>query len=117
MKFRKLDTDDFLLLALLGDGLSTTQVAAAMNIAQPAVSARLRRLREITGDDLLKRKGRGLEPTAKGIDLIAKATHIVSLLMGAFPDTSSDGRRNTLVHDVFGEAGDRTTGERDHSKP
>ena len=43
-----------------------TRAAHHLALTQPAVSNALRRLREALGDDLLVRKGRGLEPTARG---------------------------------------------------
>lgn len=48
---------------------SLTRAAQQLALTQPAVSNALRRLREALGDDLLVRKGRGLEPTARGLEL------------------------------------------------
>ena len=48
---------------------SLTKAAHHLALTQPAVSNALRRLREALGDDLLVRKGRGLEPTARGLEL------------------------------------------------
>ena len=48
---------------------SLTKAANRLALTQPAVSNALRRLREALGDDLLVRKGRGLEPTARGLAL------------------------------------------------
>jgi len=48
---------------------SLTRAAHQLSLTQPAVSNALRRLREALGDDLLVRKGRGLEPTARGEEL------------------------------------------------
>jgi DNA-binding transcriptional LysR family regulator len=44
---------------------SLTRAARNLSLTQPAVSNALRRLREALGDDLLVRKGRTLEPTAR----------------------------------------------------
>ena len=46
-----------------------TRAAHHLALTQPAVSNALRRLREALGDELLVRKGRGLEPTARGLEL------------------------------------------------
>lgn len=46
-----------------------TRAAHHLALTQPAVSNALRRLREALGDELLVRKGRGLEPTARGLAL------------------------------------------------
>ena len=48
---------------------SLTRAAHHLSLTQPAVSNALRRLREALGDDLLVRKGRGLEPTPRGLEL------------------------------------------------
>jgi DNA-binding transcriptional LysR family regulator len=48
---------------------SLTKAAKRLSLTQPAVSNALRRLRETLGDELLVRKGRGLEPTARGLEL------------------------------------------------
>jgi DNA-binding transcriptional LysR family regulator len=48
---------------------SLTRAARQLSLTQPAVSNALRRLREALGDDLLVRKGRGLEPTPRALEL------------------------------------------------
>lgn len=48
---------------------SLTRAAEQLALTQPAVSNALRRLRDALGDDLLVRKGRALEPTARAREL------------------------------------------------
>lgn len=48
---------------------SLTRAAHHLALTQPAVSNALRRLRQSLGDELLVRKGRTLEPTARGLEL------------------------------------------------
>lgn len=48
---------------------SLTRAARQLSLTQPAVSNALRRLRDALGDELLVRKGRTLEPTARGQEL------------------------------------------------
>jgi DNA-binding transcriptional LysR family regulator len=48
---------------------SLTRAAHLLALTQPAVSNAVRRLREALGDELLVRKGRGLEPTARALEL------------------------------------------------
>ena len=48
---------------------SLTRAAHHLALTQPAVSNALRRLRDALGDELLVRKGRGLEPTARALEL------------------------------------------------
>ena len=42
-----------------------TRAARNLSITQPAVSNALRRLREVLGDELVRRSGAGVEPTPR----------------------------------------------------
>ena len=46
-----------------------TRAARNLALTQPAVSNALRRLREVLGDDLVRRSGAGVEPTARALAL------------------------------------------------
>ncbi|MEO7242629.1 MAG: LysR family transcriptional regulator [Variovorax sp.] len=48
---------------------SLTRAARNLSITQPAVSNALRRLRDLLGDDLVRRAGAGIEPTARALSL------------------------------------------------
>ena len=48
---------------------SLTKAAKHLSLTQPAVSNALRRLRESLGDELLVRKGRTLQPSARALEL------------------------------------------------
>ena len=48
---------------------SLTRAANNLSMTQPAVSNAMRRLRETLGEDLLKRSGQGIEPTARALAL------------------------------------------------
>ena len=48
---------------------SLTRAAQKLSITQPAVSNALRRFREAMGDDLIKRKGQEMVPTARALAL------------------------------------------------
>ena len=49
---------------------SVTRAAVKLNQSQPAISAALRRLRDITGDPLLVRGKAGMVPTEYGLRLL-----------------------------------------------
>lgn len=51
---------------------NVTKAAARLNLSQPAVSAQLRRLRDLFGDPLLIPAHRGMTPTAKALVLLAQ---------------------------------------------
>jgi DNA-binding transcriptional LysR family regulator len=50
---------------------NVTRAAARLNLSQPALSAQLRRLREIFGDPLLVPARRGVVPTPRALELQA----------------------------------------------
>ena len=53
-----------------------SRAAVRMNQTQPAISAALRRLREVLGDPILVRAGRGLVPTPKALELRGQVQEI-----------------------------------------
>lgn len=75
-----LDSIDLHLIRVLHTLLSESSVSrAAMRLgtSQPAVSAALRRLRTVTGDELLVRSGSGMVPTAFGAGLLEPCAAIL----------------------------------------
>lgn len=64
-------TDLNLLVALeaLLEDRSVTQAGKRIGLSQPAMSAALRRLRILFGDELFVRSGRGVSPTPRALDL------------------------------------------------
>ena len=56
---------------------SVTRAALRLNMTQPKVSAQLRRLRELTGDELLVRSGTGMTPTAVALGLVEPAERLL----------------------------------------
>lgn len=66
---------------------SLTRAAELLAITQPAVSNAMRRLRDAVGDDLLVRKGRGLEPTARALDLWPQVRDALQRLQSSMTPT------------------------------
>jgi DNA-binding transcriptional LysR family regulator len=56
---------------------SVSRAALKLQSTQPAVSAQLRRLRELTGDPLLVRSGNGMTPTATALQLAGPAASLL----------------------------------------
>jgi LysR family nitrogen assimilation transcriptional regulator len=52
---------------------SFTRAATKLNLAQPALSRQIRLLEEDLGVPLFRRDGRGVEPTAAGVELLQRA--------------------------------------------
>ena len=64
------------LIAVVEDG-SFTRAAERLNVAQPWLSARIRRLEEIAGFQLLDRSTRQIRPTSEGELFLAQARAVV----------------------------------------
>jgi DNA-binding transcriptional LysR family regulator len=74
------DTIDLYLIRVLYTLITERSVSrAAMRLSstQPAVSAQLKRLRELTGDPLLVRSGHQMQPTERALQLVAPATNLL----------------------------------------
>jgi DNA-binding transcriptional LysR family regulator len=67
--------------ALLTEG-STVKAAERVGLSQPAVSAALRRLRDVFADPLFVRAGQRLEPTALAVDLKPDVEQAILLITG-----------------------------------
>src|SRR6201985_3958167 len=57
---------------------SVSRAAVRLQSSQPAVSAQLKRLRELTGDPLLVRAGHGMTPTAVAQQMVAPAASLLA---------------------------------------
>lgn len=69
LNFRTLDLNLLRVFNEVMTERSLTKAASKLALTQPAVSNALRRLRETLGDELLRRKGQGLEPTPRALAL------------------------------------------------
>ena len=75
------ETLDVHLLRVLHTVVTETSVSRAadrLDISQPAVSAALKRLRDLTGDALLVRTRNGMAPTTRALELMAHATRALN---------------------------------------
>ena len=57
---------------------SVSRAAGRLDISQPAVSAALKRLRDLTGDAILVRTRNGMAPTTRALELLAHATRALN---------------------------------------
>jgi LysR family transcriptional regulator, mexEF-oprN operon transcriptional activator len=74
-------------LVALVDTRSTTQAARRLHLSQPTLSGMLARLRTDLGDPLLVRAGRGMEPTARALALVAALRPHLDAIDGAIAAT------------------------------
>ena len=99
LNFRTLDLNLLRVFDEVMTERSLTRAAHNLSMTQPAVSNALRRLREVLGDELVRRAGYGVEPTPVALALwptVRDALHMLreSLAPGAFDPTSA---RNAFV--------------------
>ena len=66
-------------LLVLVHEAGVSRAAQRLNVTQPAVSAALRRLRDVFGDPILVRSGQTMSPTPRAIEM---AAHVAPLLAG-----------------------------------
>jgi DNA-binding transcriptional LysR family regulator len=94
ISIRQLQT--FALVYELG---SLVKAASRLAVTQPAVTKRLRELEADIGVELLRRVGRGVEPTAYGDALFGHATAVLSELRAAANDLNAiyDGDGGSIV--------------------
>ena len=75
---------------------SVSRAALRLGMHQPAVSAALRRLRELAGDALLVRSGTQMQPTEVGLRMVSPAADILRAAEGLFSDARQfDPRTST----------------------
>lgn len=77
-KWESLDVPLLQVLHALLTEKSVSNAARKLNQSQPAVSTSLRRLREITGDQLLVRSRNGMTPTERGLALLEPVTQVLA---------------------------------------
>ncbi len=78
---RFLNIDDLLILILLNaDGMSVTAVARQLQLTQPAVTQRLRKMEAAFSQKIIERKGRGIHLTYFGESISARAKAAISIL-------------------------------------
>lgn len=77
-EFDKIDLHLIRVLLTLITERSVSRAALQLQSTQPAISAQLKRLRELTGDPLLVRAGGSMVPTVAALQLIGPATSILN---------------------------------------
>lgn len=104
---RDLDLNLLRVFVVVATTRSVTQAAAKLYLTQPAISAALRRLQTALGATLFARRGRGLELTARGEQLLAAVRpHLAAILdatlaLGDFDPKTSDRIVRVGLSDVM----------------
>ncbi|WP_226790110.1 helix-turn-helix domain-containing protein [Rahnella sikkimica] len=69
--FGKIDLNLLIVLVIMADERSVTRTAKRLHLGQPAMSAALKRLREMFDDPLFIRTSEGMLPTSRAEKLVA----------------------------------------------
>ncbi|MEX0337496.1 MAG: LysR family transcriptional regulator [Arenibacterium sp.] len=76
---------------------SVTRAAEELGVSQSAVSHSLERLREVIGDPLFVKDGRGIAPTTAALDLAPKVTAILVQLEALVVENTYDPKNDTAA--------------------
>jgi len=112
MKLRGLDIDDLIILVMMADGISVTDIGKRMHLTQPAISQRLSKIRNLTGVCVAYRAKKYMAMTANGLVLAVGAKEALLTLLRSLPDAFSHGRSDSLVHYLLSKRGDWAAHER-----
>ena len=106
MKLRGLDIDDLIVLVMMADGLSVTEIAKKLHLTQPAISQRLAKIRNLTGVCVSYRASRTLKMTSNGLVLAVGAKEALLTLLRSLPDPFTHVGSDPLVHYLLSKRGD-----------
>lgn len=100
-ELRNVDLNLLLVFATMMEEGTVTGTAARLYLTQPAISASLSRLREVVGEDLFVRAGRGLAPTPRAHALFAEVrAGLHAMERGLFERTSFEPTASSRVFRV-----------------
>jgi len=86
-QFRKLDVDDFIILAMMGDDRTSAQIAKSLMLTCPAISYRIKKYEEVWEGFCAKQdysKHRRVL-SAKAVEVCSSAGRVLEALLGKAP--------------------------------
>src|SRR5262245_38680915 len=94
MRLRSVDLNLLVALDALLEERHVSRAALRVGLSQPAMSNALARLRAAFGDNLLVRTPRGMEPTARGLELAGRVRQVLRQIERVMvPDAGFDPRQ------------------------
>ncbi len=117
MNIRGMDMDDFILLALVGRGLTVSDSAWVMALTQPAVSNRLRKIEGMFSVKIIERKSRSAIASPQAEHVFKMADDALLAIVGAIPDAFRHFGRYALVHNMLGKPRNWAAEECNRTKP
>lgn len=91
MVWRGLDIDDLFILGILAEGQTMSGVAKILNLTQPAISQRVKKIKSFLNCEILAKKGVSCVLTARGMEIAKAAREAVILLDRTVPANDGSG--------------------------
>lgn len=102
MNIRDIDLNLLVVFDAIFTSHSITRAAAQLDMSQPAISNALRRMREQLDDPLFVRKGNGVEPTLRAVELAGPIEEMIVTLKSALvPDETFDPQTSNRTFRVL----------------
>lgn len=96
-----MDNEDVRILRLLFEGASVTEVGEKINLSQPAVTARINKLRKYFDDPLLVRDGKEMVLTAKALSLTNAITRLHENIESLYPIEHFDAKNTPSIINLY----------------
>jgi DNA-binding transcriptional LysR family regulator len=84
-ELRGLDIDDLLLLCYMYDGMTVTQTGKALNVTQPAISQRIKKMEDMLGFRVLRPNGKSKTLTLEASALAYAAKVALETICRSLP--------------------------------
>lgn len=81
-KMRILDVDDMLLMTMLFHGLLPSEAAKKLGLTPPAISHRIRKLKDLFGEDIFEDEKIKRIPTEKGKEIFLRCEKALNIIEG-----------------------------------
>ncbi|WHN65777.1 LysR family transcriptional regulator [Cysteiniphilum sp. QT6929] len=96
-----MDNEDVQVLRLLLTGAKVTEVGEQINLSQPAVTARINKLRKYFDDPLLVRDGKEMVLTAKALSLSNAITRLHESIQSLYPIEHFDAKNTPSIINLY----------------
>jgi predicted transcriptional regulator len=85
-KLRLLDIDDLLLMTMLNNGIYPSDAARNLGLTPPAISHRIKKLKDVFGADIFEPDRVKRIPTEKGLELFSRCERALRMIEGKHDD-------------------------------
>jgi len=82
VELRLLDIDDLILMAMLNDDILPSAVAKTLGLTPPAISHRIKKLKDVFGADIFESDRIKRTPTEKGREIFSRCDQALKMIQG-----------------------------------